>query len=256
MGESFLQGKCGRTPIALRGVQQLLSKANDGRHKCVPQIATVHTVCAVAKHFHRDRCLRHAGGPYAQGQALWPDVSHLEVHPHEHRVRILYLGHIFRVSGRRGRSTCARNGVHSVPLRFFSGGILLWVDMTDACAALMNSQYKTVFSFHHICVVTNLVFLALLIFHEAYLGHKLGSDLTLMSEIHQHAPSYAYPGTVPGQFTSPLPHAPPGMTSYVQGSGQAPPPTEMPPLADEYAKEYEEIMNSKTPPGHLPQTAP
>jgi len=140
---------------------------------------------------------------------------------------------------------------------FASWGILLWSKLSPACTHLLTTQYKTVFAFHHICVVTNLVFFGLLIIHEAYLGQKLGSDFTLMSEIHQHAPSYAYPGTMQGQFTSPLPHAPPGMTSFVQGSGQAPPPEQMPPpLADEYAKEYEEIMNAKTPPGHLPQGNP
>jgi len=133
---------------------------------------------------------------------------------------------------------------------FASWGVLMWVQLSDTCADIISGQYSMMLVYHHISVAHNAIFFTLMLVHEAYLGSKLGSDFTLMSEIHQQSPGFA-------AFTSDHPTSspqPPGTLIGAQQPGSSAPPSDMPALNSDIAKDYEDII--KSPPGHLPQGQP
>jgi len=143
-------------------------------------------------------------------------------------------------------------------------GILPWTSLSTACSHLLETQYKTLFAFHHICVVANVIFLGLFFLHEVYLGHMWGVDLTLMSEIYrqQESPFNQLPAPPhidsadPSKF--PQPHTPAsqhlvnddghthkqGMNPFAGGAG----------AQHDLAKEYENAMAQQPaiPPIQLP----
>lgn len=61
-------------------------------------------------------------------------------------------------------------------------GSFLWHDMDGACIAALEA-YGRVVEFLRVCVVHNLAFFMLYIFHEAYLGEAMQADYTLFVEI-------------------------------------------------------------------------
>lgn len=138
-------------------------------------------------------------------------------------------------------------------------GILQWTALTDACAHLLDTQYKTLYEFQHICVVTNFVFFGFFVVHEAYLGHKLGLDFTLMSEIYRHntQPPYSqFPAGTPvpatpvsGSTVAKFPPHAPGHLAHDEMHAEKTEHTTHSPLNEEdpLAKEYETIMGSKQP---------
>jgi len=133
-------------------------------------------------------------------------------------------------------------------LAFGVWGFLMWERISHICADVLSNQYETMYAFHHISVVHNLTLFMLMLFHESYLGHKLGFDYTLMSEIH--------PGPSPAYYNANAPGGQPGVGSMMPGSPNngSPPPTDMGPINTDIAKDYENII--KSPPGHLPQGQP
>merc|ERR1712139_108337 len=85
-------------------------------------------------------------------------------------------------------------------------GILLWTSLDPVCEKLLQEQYRTLYAFFHVCVVSNLFNFGLFVTHEVYLGPKMGVDLTLMPEIHyaviqrppsEHIPRLSDPGPPP-----------------------------------------------------------
>lgn len=78
-------------------------------------------------------------------------------------------------------------------------GVLLWSKLPE-CLDVINTKHHQIYLFHVLCVWHNAVFLMLYIFHELYLGDKMGGDLTLMPEVHkQEVLDYSYAGVSYGQ---------------------------------------------------------
>lgn len=97
---------------------------------------------------------------------------------------------------------------------FGTWGVLMWRNRTPECGAVIASQYRALATFHDISVVHNLVFFALYVAHEAYLGRKLGADFTLMSEIREAKVDEAHPKDIDAFGFSGSPGVPEGLVFH------------------------------------------
>jgi len=66
-------------------------------------------------------------------------------------------------------------------LGFVVWGILLWSKLPE-CLDVISAKHQSIYVFHVVSVWHNAAFLILYIFHEMYLGERLGGDLTLMPD--------------------------------------------------------------------------
>jgi hypothetical protein len=107
-------------------------------------------------------------------------------------------------------------------------GVLLWTRLDTTCETILQEQFRAVYAFYHICVISNFINFGLFLLHEVYLGPKIGVDLTLMPEIHysiMHRPSAEglprlnEAGPAEEGF---FPHAPPGLVKFPDQTASEP----------------------------------
>lgn len=127
--------------------------------------------------------------------------------------------------GARARATM----VMCIHFAFLVWGSLMWLRLDGVCSSVLGGQsvedYTMILIFHHVATIHNGVMLALMIFHEAYLGRKFGYDFTIRP----------VPGRAVGYFTDmqePLgakfshhPHPP---SSHWEGVQEVPPDVQSP----------------------------
>lgn len=81
--------------------------------------------------------------------------------------------------GARARATM----VSAMYFAFLVWGSLMWLRLDGVCSSVLGGQsvedYTMILSYHHVATIHNGVMLALMIFHEAYLGRKCGYDFTI-----------------------------------------------------------------------------
>lgn len=65
---------------------------------------------------------------------------------------------------------------------FATWGFLMWSSVDTPCATMLNEHYQAIILFQHVAVVYNFLLMTFFAIHEAYLGHKLRFDLTLLPE--------------------------------------------------------------------------
>lgn len=81
--------------------------------------------------------------------------------------------------GARARATM----VTAMYFAFSAWGALMWLKLDGLCSSVLGGTSveddTLIFTFHHVATIHNGVMLALMIFHEAYLGRKSGYDFTI-----------------------------------------------------------------------------
>jgi len=137
-------------------------------------------------------------------------------------------------------------------LGFVVWGILLWSKLPE-CLDIVSAKHRNIYFFHVVCVWHNAVFLFLYIFHEMYLGEKLGGDLTLMPEVQkQDIHDYSYVGALPDGVSQADAHMMPVTASPPSPSLPTPAPSGgIPP---KYMPGGLHLQHQSTPPGNSPQT--
>jgi len=137
---------------------------------------------------------------------------------------------------------------------FATWGFLLWFNLSDVCSSILNGQYTTIFTFHHLGLAYNSIIFLFMFIHEAWLGNHLNGDYTLMAEIHHKPPN-------PG-FNSPGPHKY-GPPADQQIHGVVMPPNMMSPhgatpdMGADIMSEYKDISNTGIKTGvTLPKSEP
>lgn len=73
---------------------------------------------------------------------------------------------------------------------FSCWGMMMFIYMSEECLSFLGRQYSTLVYFHYACVVSNILLFVLLVFHEAYLGPRINTDLTIVPAIVCGVPDY------------------------------------------------------------------
>merc|ERR1712054_18999 len=74
---------------------------------------------------------------------------------------------------------------------FACWGLLTWKAMSKECQQILEAQYKSLFDFFRMSIVSNILFFSLFLFHEVYFGNKFHLDVTIMADISFQGDSYA-----------------------------------------------------------------